>query len=138
MVRKQRYGPFVRISPNHISVADKDALPVIYGQGNRAFNKSHFYEAFVGKQPSVFSTQDRQDHAIRRRMVSQTFSAKSLNHFTDYMHAILRLFVEKVDVMCESDDYVDALLWFNYLAFDVLSDLAFGEAIGMVRKVRIS
>jgi len=40
--------------------------------------------------------------------------------------------------MCEKDDWVDALPWFNFLAFDVLSDLAFGEAIGMVANVRAS
>ncbi|KAF9023814.1 benzoate para-hydroxylase [Hymenopellis radicata] len=129
----QKYGAFVRISPNHISVADKDAIPVVYGQGNKAFSKSEFYRAFVGKEPSVFSTMDRQDHAQKRRMVSATFSAKSLSQFTDYMHIILRTFVSKVDAICEAGDYVDALLWFNYLAFDVLSDLAFGEAIGMVK-----
>ena len=31
---------------------------------------------------------------------------------------------------------MDVLLWFNYLAFDIISDLAFGEPLGMVNKVR--
>lgn len=51
------------------------------------------------------------------------------------MHVILKTFTNKVDVMCQRNEYTDALLWFNYLAFDVLSDLAFGEAIGMVNNV---
>ncbi|KAF8993925.1 cytochrome P450 [Hymenopellis radicata] len=122
----QKYGTFVRISPNHISVAHRDAIPVIYGQGTRAFSKSTaFYAAFVGEdsEPS------------KRRMVSGTFSAKALGQFTDYMHVVMGTFVGKVDEMCETGEWADALLWFNYLAFDVLSDLAFGEAIGMVRRV---
>lgn len=40
-----------------------------------------------------------------------------------------------MDKMCERKEFFDALLWFNYLAFDILSDLAFGERIGMVEKV---
>lgn len=50
--------------------------------------------------------------------------------------AIVSIFVEKLDKISESEEYVDALVWFNYLAFDLLSDLAFGEPIGMVEKVR--
>lgn len=30
----KKYGTFVRIQPNHVSVADPDAIPVIYGHGN--------------------------------------------------------------------------------------------------------
>jgi len=30
----QKYGTFVRIQPNHVSVADDAAIPLIYGHGN--------------------------------------------------------------------------------------------------------
>lgn len=30
----KKYGTLVRIQPNHVSVADADAIPVIYGHGN--------------------------------------------------------------------------------------------------------
>lgn len=30
----QKLGPVVRIQPNHVSVADDDAINVIYGHGN--------------------------------------------------------------------------------------------------------
>jgi benzoate 4-monooxygenase len=29
----KRLGPIVRIQPNHISIADPDAIPLIYGHG---------------------------------------------------------------------------------------------------------
>ncbi|KDQ28680.1 hypothetical protein PLEOSDRAFT_175903 [Pleurotus ostreatus PC15] len=130
----KRYGRFVRIAPNHISVADKDALPIVYGQGHRAFDKSPFYHAFIGDKPSVFSTTDRQDHAQKRKLVSQAFSYGSLLNLTPLISAIVSSFVEKLDKISESGEYIDALVWFNYLAFDLLSDLAFGEPIGMVEK----
>jgi benzoate 4-monooxygenase len=110
---------------------------VIYAQGSAAFHKSKFYDAFVcDDKPSVFSTTDRRDHAQKRRLVSQAFSSKALNECTSFIHNITTVFVEKLDSMCETGKEIDALAWFNYLAFDVLSDLAFGEAIGMVFKVR--
>lgn len=30
----KKYGVLVRIAPNHVSVADADAIPQIYGHGN--------------------------------------------------------------------------------------------------------
>lgn len=30
----KKYGKVVRIQPNHVSIADPDAIPVIYGHGN--------------------------------------------------------------------------------------------------------
>lgn len=30
----KKYGKLVRIAPNHVSVADAEAIPVIYGHGN--------------------------------------------------------------------------------------------------------
>jgi benzoate 4-monooxygenase len=30
----KKYGTLVRIQPNHVSIADPDAIPVIYGHGN--------------------------------------------------------------------------------------------------------
>ena len=28
------YGTFVRLQPDHVSIADPDAIPIIYGHGN--------------------------------------------------------------------------------------------------------
>ncbi|KAJ8522254.1 hypothetical protein ONZ45_g1155 [Pleurotus djamor] len=127
----KKYGPFVRISPNHVSVAHKDAINVVYGQGSRAFDKSAYYHAFVSDKASIFSTVDRQDHAQKRRLVSQGFSYKALQSVTPLLHTNLVHFTDKMDEICERGGPVDALQWFNFLAFDILSDLAFGEPIGM-------
>jgi len=43
--------------------------------------------------------------------------------------------VKKIDEICQEGKEVDALVWLNYLAFDILSDIAFGEPIGMVANV---
>jgi benzoate 4-monooxygenase len=39
----QRYGPLVRLAPNHVSVADPTALQTVYAHGNGS-TKSEFYE----------------------------------------------------------------------------------------------
>ncbi|KAJ7499484.1 benzoate para-hydroxylase [Mycena latifolia] len=131
----KRYGTVVHIAPNHVSIASPDALSVIYSQGPNAPVKSPFYDAFVcSGRPSIFSTRDRQDHSAKRRVVSHAFSTSALQGFVPMIHSTIDLFTQRMDELCAKDEYFDALLWFNYLAFDILSDLAFGERIGMVER----
>ncbi|KIK62693.1 hypothetical protein GYMLUDRAFT_95867 [Collybiopsis luxurians FD-317 M1] len=131
----QRYGALVRIAPNHVSIASPDALSVVYGQGTNAPAKSPFYNAFVcdGK-PSLFSTRDRQDHSKKRRAVSHAFSSSALREFVPMIQLSVNRFTKRMDELCNKEEFFDALPWFNYLAFDILSDLVFGERIGMVDK----
>ncbi|KAJ6510966.1 benzoate para-hydroxylase [Mycena sanguinolenta] len=130
-----RYGRLIRISPNHVSVAAPEAISVVYGQGPRAPTKSAFYDAFVcNGKPSIFSTRDRLDHSTKRRVVSHAFSSSALQEFIPLIHSTIGDFTQRMDEFCAKGEYFDALLWFNYLAFDVLSDLAFGERIGMLKQ----
>ncbi|KAJ6629720.1 benzoate para-hydroxylase [Mycena sp. CBHHK59/15] len=132
----QCYGALIRIAPNHVSVASPDALSVIYGQGHNAPAKSPFYDAFVGNgKSSLFSTRDRQDHSTKRRAMSHGFSSGALQAFIPLIHSTIGKFTRRMDEQCDKAEFFDALLWLNYLAFDILSDLVFGERIGMLERV---
>ncbi|KAJ6586262.1 benzoate para-hydroxylase [Mycena vulgaris] len=132
---KARYGTVVRIAPNHISIASPDAISVIYGQGPNAPAKSPFYDAFVcNGKTSIFSTRQRQDHATKRRLVSHAFSTAALQQFIPLIYSTITQFTTRMDELCCKGEYFDAVPWFNYLAFDILSDLAFGECIGMLER----
>ncbi|KAJ7288587.1 hypothetical protein C8J57DRAFT_1494875 [Mycena rebaudengoi] len=55
-------GPFIRISPSEVSIADSDALGVVYAHANGAL-KSSLYDEFVSIESSLFNTRDRAQHA---------------------------------------------------------------------------
>ncbi|KAF2270474.1 cytochrome P450 3A3 [Lojkania enalia] len=135
----KRYGPLVRIQPNHVSVADAEAIPLIYGHGN-GFLKSEYYDAFVSIRRGLFNTRDRAEHTRKRKTVAHTFSAKSVGQFEQYMHANLEELRRQWDRRAEEAKggyyHMDALHWFNYLAFDVIGDLAFGAPFGMLKEGR--
>lgn len=133
----KKLGPVVRIAPNHISVNDDEAIQVIYGHGN-GYLKSSFYDAFVSIRRGLFNTRDRAEHTRKRKVVSHTFSAKSVLQFEPYIHENLALFVKQWDGLIKkagrSDKtaHLDCLTWFNFLAFDMIGDLAFGAPFGML------
>lgn len=91
----------------------------------------------------MFNTRDRAEHTRKRKTISHTFSAKSIGQFEQYIHANLNLFVKQwkkiSSEQCSTGSNfasIDALNWFNYLAFDIIGDLAFGAPFGMLEKGR--
>ncbi|KAF3046539.1 hypothetical protein E8E12_010704 [Didymella heteroderae] len=135
----KKYGQMVRIQPHHVSIADAEAIPVIYGHGNGML-KSEYYDAFVSIRRGLFNTRDRAEHTRKRKTVSHTFSAKSVLQFEQYIHHNLEELQKQWDQRAASKQggwyQMDALNWFNYLAFDVIGDLAFGAPFGMLEKGR--
>jgi benzoate 4-monooxygenase len=134
----KKYGPVMRIAPNHISINNDEAIQAIYGHGN-GFLKADFYDAFVSIRRGLFNTRSRAEHSRKRKIVSNTFSAKSIGQFEPYIHHNLELFVKKWDEMAQTNAspqdgtvHVDCLNWFNFIAFDVIGDLAFGAPFGML------
>jgi len=100
---------------------------------------SEYYDAFVSIRRGLFNTRDRAEHTRKRKTVAHTFSAKSVGQFEQYIHHNLEQLQHQWDKRAASvakGDYydMDALNWFNYLAFDVIGDLAFGNPFGMLEK----
>ncbi|OTA57976.1 benzoate 4-monooxygenase [Hypoxylon sp. EC38] len=134
----KKLGPVVRIQPNHISIADDDAIQVVYGHGN-GFLKSDFYDAFVSIRRGLFNTRDRAEHTRKRKLISSTFAPKAIAQFEPYIHENLEVFVNRWDELIQNSPgadktaYIDCLKWFNYVAFDTIGDLAFGAPFGMLK-----
>jgi len=99
---------------------------------------SNYYDAFVSIQRGLFNTRDRAEHTRKRKTISHTFSAKSIGQFETYMHQNLSIFVRQWDTLSNNAHgqfaKIDCLHWFNYLAFDIIGDLAFGAPFGMLEK----
>ncbi|KAJ6282435.1 transcription initiation factor tfiid subunit tsm1 [Bipolaris maydis] len=137
----KKLGKLVRIQPHHVSIADADAITQVYGHGN-GFLKSEYYDAFVSIRRGLFNTRDRAEHTRKRKTVAHTFSAKSVLQFEQYIHHNLQELQNQWDRRADGAKNnggwynMDALHWFNYLAFDVIGDLAFGEPFGMLKKGR--
>ncbi|KAL2868047.1 cytochrome P450-domain-containing protein [Aspergillus lucknowensis] len=136
----KKYGKLVRIAPRHISIADDAAIQAVYGHGN-GFLKADFYDAFVSIRRGLFNTRDRAEHTRKRKTVSHTFSTKSIGQFEQYIHANIETLVKQLNRVSDlqrnpQNGYatVDALNWFNFVAFDIIGDLAFGAPFGMLEK----
>ena len=93
-------GPFVRLAPNHVSIAEPDALALIYAHGNGAL-KSEFYDAFVSIRRGVFNTRDRNEHTRKRKIISHIFSQKSVLEFEPQIRSYVATFIKQWDRLCD-------------------------------------
>ncbi|EEB89163.1 hypothetical protein MPER_12772 [Moniliophthora perniciosa FA553] len=152
----EKYGPVVRIAPNHLSIATSGALQTVYAHGNAAL-KSPFYDAFVAMTRGLFNTRDRAEHARKRKIVSHVFSQKSVIEFEPHVRLYVGQLLDQWErlynkaVKGESGTereggwiekngrlWLHCLPWCNYLAFDIIGDLAFGAPFGMLTECKDS
>ncbi|KAK0489270.1 cytochrome P450 monooxygenase [Armillaria novae-zelandiae] len=151
----KKYGPIVRLAPNHVSVALPDAQNLVYGHGNGAL-KSSFYDVFVTTSLSLFTVRDRQSHTRKRKIISNSFSQKSVLELQPYVRRYVaqllgqweKLYDKALKGMSgkEGDGWkgrdgklwLDCFPWANYLTFDIISDLAFGTPFGMIMAAKDS
>lgn len=105
-------------------------MPFQWLELNHNLESSEYYDAFVSIQRGLFNTRDRAEHSRKRKMVSHTFSAKSIAQFEPYMKYNLEQLVKQWNRISDSatkagNEYaeIECLRWFNYLAFDIIGDL---------------
>ncbi|KAF1350640.1 sterigmatocystin biosynthesis P450 monooxygenase [Delphinella strobiligena] len=125
------YGPFVRIAPNEVSVADLDAFRTIHRIGG-GFLKSGWYTSFVGDvPPGIFSMIDPKQHAQRRRLLAQGFSKSNILNYEQVVREKVDLAVSKIERDAKIGG-ADILKWFTYMATDVIGHLNFGKSFEML------
>ena len=139
----EQYGPYVRISPTEIAVADPKAFAQIHSV-KAGFEKSKWYQDFVMfERLTLFTMTDTKMHAGRRRMFARAFSKTQLRqHWQSAVREKVRLAVDRIrrDAL---EGTADVLKWWTFMASDVSAELMFGESFntletGQVPKSRVS
>ncbi|PCH44238.1 cytochrome P450 [Wolfiporia cocos MD-104 SS10] len=141
-----KYGIFVRLSPDHVSIAHPAALNAIYGHSAGA-TKAPFYDAFSNfRARNMFNTRSRTEHSRKRRNESHMFSPQSVRALEGTARVHHSNLVSQWDKLCSYVPHTqsggaavgnlgacewrvdDGRVWFNCMP----CDLAFGAPFGML------
>jgi cytochrome P450 len=126
-----KYGPVVRIAPNELSFCSATSWRDIYGRvpGKKTFLKTKFlYEPMPGEVESVLSVSNPDVHSHMRRNLSHAFSASALRSQEALIQGFIDKFIGKIGE--NSSEPREMVTWLNMLTFDIIGELAFGEAFG--------
>ncbi|OCL05749.1 cytochrome P450 [Glonium stellatum] len=139
----EKYGKLVRVGPNNLSINSNTALKSIYGYKSNV-KKADFYSAFPANKNTynVHSSIDKTSHARKRRVLSYAFSDAAIKSLEKYILANVRTACqvigqqgaggqEKADSKGWSAPW-NMANWCNWLVFDIMGDLVFGKAFGML------
>lgn len=124
----------MRISPNELSIATPTAMKEIYGhapKGRSIFLKSAWYSGAPGPV-NIASARDPKVHQEYRRAMAHAFSSKALRLQTDVVIEYIDKFIKQIERYGSNAAGIPMEEWFNWLTFDIIGDLAFGESFGAV------
>ncbi|CAK3772144.1 Tryprostatin B 6-hydroxylase [Lecanosticta acicola] len=124
----RRYGRYVRIGSNSLSITDPEMMQAAYGPNSKVV-KSDWYD---GAYPyhSMQTTRDKGLHDRRRRVWAPAFSDKALREYEMTVVEFNDKFVKKIEE--QEGRTIDIRTMFNLYSFDVMGRLAFGKDYGML------
>ena len=129
-----RIGSIVRIAPNHLSFNDHSTQKIIYGFGTKdvpSMKKDpRFFTPEVDHSMNIINECDKEEHSRMRRMLSFAFSNSDLMKNED---VLIRRTDEFLDVIAgiESEDGkkgMDIVQKFNYVTFNIMGEMSFGDS----------
>ena len=138
----------MRLGPNLLSFNTSTALKSIYGFRSNV-RKADFYTAFPANAHTfnVHNVIDKHAHARKRRVIAHAFAepaVKSMERYiTGNVDVACSLIREDVKRAADGDGRGEkpaggwsvprnVARWADWLAFDIMGDLVFGRAFGML------
>jgi cytochrome P450 len=138
----KKYGPIMRVTPSMLLISDATKLPLIY---HRAADKSQYYiTGSTGSTEATFNMQSHKVHARLRKIVAAPYSFTSIKKMEPLVNAQLSYWLSRLDDLYVSpsaaismgmkEKTFDFCPWAVYMAYDVMSEVAFGAPFGFVAK----
>ncbi|KAH6962134.1 cytochrome P450 monooxygenase-like protein [Ilyonectria sp. MPI-CAGE-AT-0026] len=136
----KKYGDVIRIAPNELLFTTVEAFEDLYGhannkRGRKVFLKSEFYDNPDEMSP-LGAERDAVRHSETRKLLAHSFSETALSEQVAMIQEHINLFMKQVGKYGHQKEGIDVDEWFNWLTFDIIGDLAFGESFHAVETAK--
>ncbi|RAH69949.1 cytochrome P450 [Aspergillus aculeatinus CBS 121060] len=128
------YGPIVRFGPNSISMNSPTAMAQIYSaRANVRKDDAYSVMSASSHIPSTISCLDKGQHAAKRRILAQLFTPSALKGVEERVLSHIRTFCASLGESSQDGRATDMAVLSDYLTFDIISDLCYGQAFGLLQ-----
>lgn len=129
LVHKQH--SIVRIGPNSLSFSSPDAIRSIYGHATPC-SKGDMYNLTRGGHASLLDVVDKNEHARKRRLLSNAFATRNLQHWEFKIADKAQRLLGQFDAACGNcgEGQIDFRRWTNLFTVDAIADLAASHRLG--------
>jgi hypothetical protein len=133
----EKYGEFVRLTPNHVAVSSSTSLKQLWT--DKQFEKGDFYDAFTlgfSKHRDLFTIRSNSFHSQRKRIHANIWSMTSVLEMEKYIDELVELFLFKMGRLADDNELMDVGLWTWRFTYDIIGELFFGKAYGFLDQER--
>ncbi|EOD46337.1 putative cytochrome p450 protein [Neofusicoccum parvum UCRNP2] len=134
----------LRLGPNRLSFVSPQAWKDIYGHrtGGKKPNPKDtaFYTLEPNGEASIFAIRAEEDHSSVRRIFSAAFSDKALRQQEPLIRTYVDKLISNMQGMAAKDPgaELDLVRLLNFVTFDIIGDLTFGEPLGLLENSEYS
>ncbi|KAL0935946.1 cytochrome p450 [Colletotrichum truncatum] len=132
----EKYGDFVRVGPNAISVVNLDAFNKIHGpQAKSSKRGSGFYDSLVSfGERNLDVILDNDEHRDRRKIWDLALGTKALEKYEVETRAVLRTWLGRLEEV--NGKPIDTSHYAKLIPFDNMGRIAFSRDFGSVQEGR--
>ena len=126
------------MSPNELAFNTVAAWEDVYGYrvGRPNMPKDPIQVGAIQRVPGApaLTMADDTTHARQRRAFSYAFSQKALQEQESIVLGYVSKLMDQLHQKASNNEPFNIVKWFNFTAFDVIGDLAFGESFGCLEE----
>jgi hypothetical protein len=134
----RRYGDIVRIDPNELSIIGADVWKDTHSRSTASGSSRRLlpkhWDKYVHSPNSVYNLLDAPDaeHARMRKLFNPAFSERALRKQQPLFQGYADRLIAKL--RAQAGAKVNLVHMFNFTAFDIMSELAFGQSLKMLEQ----
>lgn len=128
----QRYGPIVRIAPNEVHVIDPYFYDEIYAPSSRRRDKSSRVVPATGVMGSMIATVSHDHHRIRRAVLSEFFSRRSILNMMPIIDRFLEELGDRLSQFHGTNTPVRLDNVLNAFTSDIITEYCYGSSWGFL------
>ncbi|KAL4945563.1 hypothetical protein BDV06DRAFT_184518 [Aspergillus oleicola] len=137
----ERYGDYVRWTPNYIVVNTAQGFQDVYGVGSKCL-KAKNYIVLAQKTPSILTVRDPKQHRPRKHRIAQALSDENIRRLEPGMQDHIAKFCDTMTPPTSAESRSgsatgwspvrDMSKWCNYLLFDMMMSMVFSNPLELV------
>jgi cytochrome P450 len=122
-----KYGPIVRVGPNHLAVDGSVGWPDVYGHkaGQEEFGKVPEF-LFQGDTTALIAA-PKDVHRRQRRQLAHAFSDSALRSQEGIMKQYVDLLMSRFANKADTGESFNVIKWFDFTTFDIIGHLYHSE-----------
>ena len=131
-----QYGKIIRVAPDELSIIDPSIWTDVY---QKNFRRPRIWaDKPPGAEGESLISASESEHARLRKIMSPMFSDKAMREYEPTVSHYLDILVGKIfrAAATKGSATVNVLDWFNYTAFDTISDLGWGTSLNCLAEER--